>query len=112
MNFHSNRIILIIAIFPIVLISNCASIQHKESLKQDQGSNFDIKAICEAIDKNPDGRITKKEFCTFFTNKELGKLTFDYLDIKNQGYLTKDEILNKRRILQEVIRLTEPRPLR
>ena len=87
-------------------LAGCASTP--EPVVRDEGFRVDVGAICSGIDKSPEGKIDKKEFCRYFKDKDKAEQTFDSLDTKKQGYVTKEDVLKNQQQLDQVIRLTTP----
>ncbi len=90
----------------LVWLVGCASTP--EPVVADRGSRIDSVAILYAIDQTPEGRVNKEEFCSYFKDKDLGARTFELLDKKKKGYLTREDVEKKQEILDQVIRLTTP----
>ncbi len=87
-------------------LTGCASTP--EPVVPDEGFRVDVGAICSVIDKNPEGKIDKQEFCTYFKNKDKAEQTFDSLDTKKCGYITKEDVLKHQQQMDQIIRLTTP----
>jgi hypothetical protein len=90
----------------LVWLMGCASTP--EPVVADRGSRIDYVAIYSAINQTPEGRVNKEEFCSYFKDKDLGARTFEALDKKKKGYLTKEDVEKNQAILDQVIRLTTP----
>ncbi len=95
-----------VTLFVMVWFIGCASTP--ERAVPDEGFRVDVGAICSAIDKNPEGKLDKQEFCAYFKDKDMAAQTFDSMDTKKRGYITKEDLLNNQQRYDQVIRLTTP----
>ncbi len=70
----------------------------------------DFLAVCKAVAQEHGGKVTKQEFLAQAQNKAQAEKIFNDCDVYHRGYLTKEELEEpqKRQMIQEVIRLTEP----
>ena len=71
----------------VILISGCAKKARKQS------SPFDKKAVFDAIDKNRDCKIGRKEYRFIWKDKKMAEEYFNRLDRDNDGFLTDDEFV-------------------
>ena len=100
----------LLTVLIMACLAGCAGTATAPQASVDQGSRLDVGAICSAIDNNPEGKVDKKEFCSYFKEEqELAAKTFDDLDTQKKGYITKKDVRIKQRELDQVIRLTTPR---
>ena len=83
MNWFRTAILLIVGL-GIILVSGCASFEREDS-------PFDKEAVFDAIDKNHDGKVRKKEYQVIWKDKEMAEEYFNRLDKDNSGLLTEDE---------------------
>ena len=65
----------------IMLVSGCTSARKEDSA-------FDKKAVFNAIDKDHDGKIRKKEYRVIWKDKKMAKVYFARLDKHNNDLLT------------------------
>jgi hypothetical protein len=89
-------------------LMGCAA-SSPERVMPDQGSRMDVDAICAAADQSPDGKLSKQQFCSYFKDQNQAAQTFDALDTKQKGYVTKEDVQTRQENLDHVIRLTGPR---
>lgn len=77
----------------------------------EQPVRSDFLAVCKARAQEHGGKITKQEFLAEAKNKEKADQVFEACDTQRRGYLTEEELFEpqKRQMIKEVIRLTEPR---
>ncbi len=73
-----------------------------------QGFRVDVGAVCSAVEKSPEGKMDKQEFCTYFKNQVEAEKAYDLLDPENKGYVTQEDVRRKRQALDQVIRFTNP----
>jgi len=87
-----------------ILTANCAPLSEQPAPRRD------FLAVCKAKAQEHGGKITREEFLGEALNKEQAEKVFDACDVKNHGYLTEEELFEpqKQKMIQEVIRLTEP----
>jgi hypothetical protein len=76
----------------------------------EQGPKGEFLMVCKAKAREHGGKISKEEFIAEAKNKAQAEQVFEVCDVKKRGYLTEEELSEpqKRRMIQEVIRLTEP----
>ncbi len=86
-----------------LLLSACAS-----TTPQTQTSQGNFGALCQNIDTNHDGKISREELLAAAKNKEEAATIFDMCDVEKQGSVTYDQASSNNK-LQEVIRLTTPK---
>ena len=88
-----------------MLAASCAPLEEPESQRQ-------YHSICNVIAKGGGGKISKQEFMAAAKNKEEAEKVYEMCDPNNTGYITEEVAADptKVRMMQEVIRLTEPRP--
>jgi Ca2+-binding EF-hand superfamily protein len=79
--------ILLLDAFQVILISGCAKKVRKQS------SPFDKKAVFDAIDKNRDCKIGKKEYRFIWKDKKMAEEYFNRLDRDNDSFLKDDEFV-------------------
>ena len=97
-----------LAVLAALVMSGCAITQEKKMSAEDL-------ALCAALDKDGDRRITKEEFMARVTDKNKGLKVFEKCDLDRKGYLTYDEIRTRRMMLPpELMIYTAPvlRPVR
>jgi hypothetical protein len=97
----------LLTIFTTVWFMGCAA-SPPERVIRDQGFRVDVAAVCSAIDQSPEGKMDKQEFCRYFKDQEGAAETFDALDTKQKGYVTKEDVMKKQEALEQVIRFTTP----
>jgi len=97
-----------LTIFTTVWFMGCAA-SPPERVIRDQGFRVDVAAVCSAIDQSPEGKMNKQEFCRYFKDQEGAAETFDALDTRQKGYVTREDVLKKQEALDQVIRFTTPR---
>lgn len=78
--------ILAIIITAAVLVGGCAPTQKKDS-------PFDRKAVFDALDKNHDGKIGKKEYYLIWKDKKKAEEYFERLDKDDNSFLKEDEFV-------------------
>jgi Ca2+-binding EF-hand superfamily protein len=78
--------VLLMLLLGIMLVSGCTSARKEDSA-------FDKKAVFNAIDKDHDGKIRKKEYRLIWKDKKMAEEYFDRLDKDDNGLLTEDEFL-------------------
>jgi len=88
-----------------ILMNGCAS-------PDDQQSKKEYYSICNVIAKSGGGKISKEEFMAAAKDKEQATEVYKMCDPNNTGYITEDVATDatKMRRMQQVIRMTEPRP--
>ncbi len=96
----------LLTVFVTAWLLGCTSTP--ERVVPDEGFRVDVGAICSVIDKNPEGKIDKQQFCTYFKDKDQAGQTFDSLDTKKRGYITKEDVLKHQQQMDQIIRLTTP----
>jgi len=99
--------LVLLTIFITVWCMGCAS-SPPERVIADQGFRVDVAAVCSAVEKSPEGKMDKQEFCRYFKDQEGAAETFDALDATKKGYITKEDVVKKQEALDQVIRLTTP----
>ena len=70
----------------IMLVRGCTSARKEDSA-------FDKKAMFNAIDKDHDGKIRKKEYRVIWKDKKMAKVYFTRLDKHNNDLLTEPEFV-------------------
>jgi hypothetical protein len=100
--------LMLLTVFCAACLLGCAA-STPERVAPAPGSRMDVDAICSAVDQSPDGKLSKEQFCTYFKNQEKAAQTFDALDTKQKGYVTKEDVQTRQENLDHVIRLTGPR---
>jgi len=85
MNWFKATISLMITL-AVVLVTGCTSLQKEDS-------PFDRKAVFDAIDKDHDGKVRKKEYHFIWKDKKMAEEYFNRLDKDNNGLLTEDEFV-------------------
>jgi hypothetical protein len=75
-----------------------------------QLSGGEFHRLCQALAQEHGGRISKQDFLAAAKDKEQAEKIFNTCDTKHRGYLTEADLSEpqKQRMIQEVIRLTEP----
>ncbi|OGM16525.1 hypothetical protein A2V61_02010 [Candidatus Woesebacteria bacterium RBG_19FT_COMBO_47_8] len=88
-----------------ILMNGCASLDDQQSRKE-------YYSICDAIAQSGGGKISKEEFYAAAKDKARAEEVYKMCDPNNTGYITDDVATDptKVRMMQQVIRMTEPRP--
>src|SRR4030042_3328500 len=88
-----------------ILMNGCASLDDHQSKKE-------YYSICNAIAQSGGGKISKEEFLAAAKDKAQDEEIYKMCDPNNTGYITDDVATDttKARRMQQVIRMTEPRP--
>ncbi len=94
---------LILFLGAAILASGCAPLNG-------QAPKEEFLMVCKAKAREHGGKISKQEFIAEARDKKQAEQIFEACDVKKHGYLTEEELFEpqKRRMIQEVIRLTEP----
>jgi len=90
-----------LAVLAALVMSGCAITQEKKMSAEDL-------ALCAALDKDGDRRITKEEFMARTNDKEKGLEVFQKCDTRNKGHLTYDEVISQRWMLPPELTITTP----
>jgi hypothetical protein len=101
-------IIVLATLLAALLMAGCATTEDKQA-------QADRDALCSALDTNHDGKITPEEFMARTNDKNKGLQIFRACDTGNKGYLTYDEVWNRRMMLPPELLITTPpvvRPVR
>ncbi|MGA9756375.1 MAG: EF-hand domain-containing protein [Desulfobaccales bacterium] len=85
----------------VLVMSGCAS-------TQEQKAQMDNQELCAVLDTNHDGKITKEAFMARATDKNQALEVFQKCDTGNKGYLTYDELINRRYMIPPEIYMTPP----
>jgi Ca2+-binding EF-hand superfamily protein len=96
----SRGVILITAL--LFLAGSCAT-----TSPEPQTGKTKFVALCRTIDVNQDGRISRAELLAAASNKEEAAAIYDLCDVDKTGSITYDQAY-KNRMLEQVIRLTNP----
>lgn len=74
----------------------------------------EFQSMCNAIAKSGGGKITREEFMAAAKDKEQAAIVYQLCDPTNKGHITEEDVSDpqKMRMMQEVIRMTEPRGMR
>ena len=89
----------------VLVMTGCAS-------TQDQKPQMDDQELCAVLDTNHDGKITKEEFMARATDKNKALEVYQKCDTDNKGYLTYDELINRRFMIPPEIYMTPPPKLK
>jgi hypothetical protein len=85
----------------VLVMTGCAS-------TQDQKAEMDNQELCSVLDTNQDGKITKEEFMARATDKNKALEVYQKCDTDNKGYLTYDQVINRRFMIPPEIYMTPP----
>ena len=97
----------VVVFFIFVWLVGCAT-SPPERVIPDQGFRVDVAAVCSAVEKSPEGKMEKQQFCTYFRDKNEAERTYDVLDTEHKGYVTREDVRKKQQALDQVIRFTAP----
>ena len=91
----------------VLWLTGCAT-STPERVIPDQGFRVDVGAVCSAVEQSPEGKMEKKQFCSYFKNKAQAEEAYNLLDPEHRGYVTREDVRKKRQALDQVIRFTTP----
>ena len=91
----------------VLWLTGCAA-STPERVIPDQGFRVDVGAVCSAVETSPEGKMEKKEFCTYFKDKAQAEQAYNMLDPDHRGYVTREDVRKKRQALDQIIRFTTP----
>ncbi len=96
-----------VVLLTVLWLSGCAA-STPERVIPDSGFRVDVSAVCSAVETSPEGKMEKKEFCSYFKDKVQAEQAYNVLDPNHRGYVTREDVIKKRQALDQIIRFTSP----